>query len=475
MQSRLTRFLENFILLAIVLVLIQTFLEDYAVLAGWQWGASRILIISGFCFDLVFTLEFLTRAIHSGSKGMFGNYFWEQRGWIDFLASVPLLLVNSGPELFALVTGSGAILAFGGILNILKVVKAIRIARVLRLLRVLKIFRKIKNAESVMAQRHVGRIATMVVSTLVFTLLFLAVLEGFMGVSRIDNLYQEFASGIAGHMEAAQLGDADRQNELTAYAKSVPIILLIKQSGHVRFTKLHDPGFQGNWSPNDYGYIHDGNFEFYFDIRHLNVNEAIVNIRYFFMIISLVLMLMFLYSPHFALTISDPIHIMKKGFDEKGYNLEVRIPSEFMEDEIYRLARSYNSTYLPLKDRESHGSSESVLNLSAEDFADLGDMDAALDFGEGPGDMDFNSPPVESPFEAGEETSEELGIDLPEEENLSLEETEPPVSGRESSPGEVPELEDDDFLSMGELDMETDDNDDFDLDLAESSLDDDKN
>jgi hypothetical protein len=34
MQSRLTRFFENFILFAIVLVLIQTFLEDYAVLAG---------------------------------------------------------------------------------------------------------------------------------------------------------------------------------------------------------------------------------------------------------------------------------------------------------------------------------------------------------------------------------------------------------------------------------------------------------
>ena len=59
-----------------------------------------------------------------------------------------------------------------GILNVLKVVKAVRIARILRLLRVLKIFKQIKNAESVMAQRHVSKITTMAVSIFVGVLLF---------------------------------------------------------------------------------------------------------------------------------------------------------------------------------------------------------------------------------------------------------------------------------------------------------------
>ena len=32
-------------------------------------------------------------------------YFLEEKGWIDFLASVPLLVLNSGPAFFAVLTG----------------------------------------------------------------------------------------------------------------------------------------------------------------------------------------------------------------------------------------------------------------------------------------------------------------------------------------------------------------------------------
>jgi hypothetical protein len=77
------------------------------------------------------------------------------------------------------------------------------------------------------------------------------------------------------------------------------------------------------------------------------------------------------YSPHFALTVSDPIHIMRRGMNEKGYNLEVRIPPMFADDEVYRLAKLYNEVYLPLKDRSSVGDDTEVLDLKLDDIKDI--------------------------------------------------------------------------------------------------------
>ena len=74
---------------------------------------------------------------------------FKRRGWVDLAASVPLILLNSGPAVLALAAGGVSVLGLGGILNVLKVIKAIRIARILRLLRVLKIFKQIKYADKV--------------------------------------------------------------------------------------------------------------------------------------------------------------------------------------------------------------------------------------------------------------------------------------------------------------------------------------
>ncbi len=98
------------------------------------------------------------------------SYLLKQRGWIDFLASIPLLLLNSFPHALALLAGAGLLSGLGSFLNTLKVIKAIRIARILRLLRVIKLFRGIRYARSPMAQRHLSTITTIAVSILVLWL-----------------------------------------------------------------------------------------------------------------------------------------------------------------------------------------------------------------------------------------------------------------------------------------------------------------
>ena len=162
-------FIENFILFVIFMVLVQTFLEDLAVILSWSWSVRKILIITGFGFDLFFTMEFLTRYFSALKKGKGIQYFVYQRGWIDLIASLPLLLLSSGPAVISLIAG-GAFVTGAGMLNMLKVVKTVRIARILRLLRLLKVFKKIKFVHSSMAQRHLTRIITTVISSLVLAL-----------------------------------------------------------------------------------------------------------------------------------------------------------------------------------------------------------------------------------------------------------------------------------------------------------------
>ena len=158
MADRVRKFVENTVIVAILLVLVQTFLEDLAATAGWPWPVRRVLIYTGFCFDVFFTVEFLARFYVALWHRRAGEYVFHERGWIDFAASIPLLMLSSGPQVAALVLGQSAVVGAAGILNVLKVVKAVRIARVLRLLRVLKIFRQIKYADSRMAQRHIAAI-----------------------------------------------------------------------------------------------------------------------------------------------------------------------------------------------------------------------------------------------------------------------------------------------------------------------------
>ena len=160
MNKRFVAFLEGVVIAAILLVLAQTFLEDFSTLAGWSVRIRDRILLAGFFFDLFFTVEFLVRLYFAIMDRRVGPYLGRGRGWVDFLASVPLLMFHSGPYAAAFLFGGAAVGGIAGVLNLLKVIKAIRIARILRLLRIIKLFRRIKNVSSPMAQRHLAGVTT---------------------------------------------------------------------------------------------------------------------------------------------------------------------------------------------------------------------------------------------------------------------------------------------------------------------------
>ena len=82
---------------------------------------------------------------------------------------------------------------------------------------------------------------------------------------------------------------------------------------------------------------------------------------------------MVIYTKHFVQTVSDVIHVLKRGYKEKDYNLQVKIREPYKDDEIYQLAEDYNDNFLPKKikmQKEEKEKKSSVISM--DDLMDFG-------------------------------------------------------------------------------------------------------
>jgi hypothetical protein len=366
--------LETVVVVAIILVLVHTFLDDYSILAGWSVRTRSLIIWAGLGFDLFFTVEFLTRLYVALSNRQGVRYFLRERGWIDFLASVPLLLLNSLPHVLALLAGAGLLSGMGSFLNVLKVIKAVRIARILRLLRVVKLFRGIRYARSPMAQAHVSTITTIAVAILVLWALGASVMEGVGILPGIEGPFSDGQSLRAAAITDAGPSPAALAKRAAAIAAIDHTILVVRPlGGPVVWSRDAPASYAEHFLPGDYGYLHAGGVEVFFDERPLAVALAREGIVSFIAVVLTVLAFLFIYAPRFALQISDPIHVMRRGMSESDYNLEVLIPPERAEDDVFELASLYNSVYLPLKDRLGDEGQQSTPALKIDDLQSLAD------------------------------------------------------------------------------------------------------
>jgi len=364
MKRGIKNFIETMIFAVIVLVLIQTFLEDFAVLAGWAWAPRKILVITGFFFDLFFTLEFLIRLYYALARREGKLYMLHQKGWVDLVASVPLLMFNSGPAVLAVAGGTLGIAGMGGLLNVLKVVKVVRIARVLRLLRVLKVFKQIKFVDSQMAQRHIARIVSTLVTALILPVMVLSFVFSMISVGDLADQHKKRADSLVAFLESQEPA------VVWDYCQHEKSFLVVRNQGKVVFSRYDDADYSRYFGPTDYEYRSSGDYELFLDNRGLEKQQARENLTIFVIVVFVIFVFLVFYSSHFAMTVTDPITIMMKGMLESSYNLEVKIPSLYAKDDVYRLARSYNDAFLPMKARDAMDSDEMV-DLQVDDLDSL--------------------------------------------------------------------------------------------------------
>lgn len=270
-------FLDYIVVAAVVLVPAQTFIEDLAVVLDWQWTVRRALIFSGFAFDVFFTAEFLVRLYAAAINRRTGEYITHGRGWVDFFASVPLVVLSSGPAVLGLLAGGVPMAAPGGGLDVLMAAAAMRMARFLRIFRILKIFRYIGPAGSVKAERNIAGIAAIAVTVFVFSLI------GGPG-GRILDGYPASASYLASEVRRAE----DASGRIMNFARVESGLLLVRQEGKTLYSRYTASRYAGYFGPFDYTHYREGPLELFFSLKPLNIGQSRTDLFRFIVIMVLV-------------------------------------------------------------------------------------------------------------------------------------------------------------------------------------------
>jgi hypothetical protein len=280
---------------------------------------------------------------------------------VDFLASIPLLVLNSLPHALALCAGAGLATGLGSFLNVLKVIKAVRIARVLRLLRIIKLLHNLRYAGSALAQRHVSTVATIAIAVVILWALAASALESAGVLPGLQKAFSESQVLRASSLTEGGAGPAGLARRAAAAAALDPTILLVRpQGGDPAWSRYSGEYYAAHFIAGDYGVYAANGVEVFLDERPVVSASALQGLVFFVTVVLLVAGFLLFYAPRFALDISDPVHVMTRGLSEPGYNLEVRVPPDKAEDEVFRLAALYNSMFLPLKDRAGGGQDEST-------------------------------------------------------------------------------------------------------------------
>ena len=347
--------IEYLVLFAIVLVIALIIVEEIAVIYHWKHQWIVYLIFAGFSFDIFFSMEFTGRAIISARHGHFWYYIRAQRGWVDFLTSWPLLLLVSGPAVLLILFddwGEGTFLTY---LTVLKTAKAIRVTRVLRLVRVIKLFGKIQNTESMMTNRHVSIVSTMMVVALIVALM----VSQFVSVMHVGDRaqYQNWKlQALTEIFESVQKGGPGAPSEKWA------LNLVANSPAYKDLIRLKDARDEIVYLNDDHRELDFTSFHKFFPLgetgysaeisyHRADAEHAKMNLFLLFAVLLLIGILMILYTPIFAQQVADPIYIMDKGLRQWDYNLEVRVQADHSHEEISQLARVYNDRWLTLKNQ----------------------------------------------------------------------------------------------------------------------------
>lgn len=371
-QDHFPEIIETFIILAIVLVIVHTLLDELSIIYSWSHEAHINIVVTGFIFDLIFTVEFFGRMMVARRLHSVGQYITAERGWVDGLTSVPLLLLVSGPAMVLYFSGHEAAGAGLQFLHILKSAKAIRVTRVLRLIRVVKLFGKIQNTDSTMTNRQVGSIATITVVALITVLVtsqFISLFnfgdhEDYMNM-KVAQLHPLFdAQSESGFTEKSAL------NYLKRSPISEDVIEIRDPAGKLIFENPRKEVIQ--WSGfQDRAVAIGGGYTVWFSYHVADSHQSRLNIFVLVAILVIITFLVVFYTRIFAQQVADPIYIMDKGLRLWDYNLEVKIDPHFKHEEVYRLARAFNSRWLPLKNQIRRIKKEKQLDRSDIRMEDL--------------------------------------------------------------------------------------------------------
>jgi hypothetical protein len=341
-KSYLGRTLEGIILFLIFLVTIQTFGEEYFVFMSYGVSFRKYMIIAGCAFDLIFTVEFLSRLFVSGKRGSSAGYMSREGGFIDLITSIPLLVFNSGPlvwqTFFASHVEPATFMFLGGV-SFLKFVKVFRILRTLRFLRPLKFFGKIKKRYK-MSPIFLAKAISISIGVIILVLIGFSFIKGENG----PHSKSEEAEHLVNNYIKNTLSP-----DFSGLLSGTDSVLFVKKGNETVYRSISEAGFEKNYFGDDFTVSRIGGYEVYFSNMDLKRAQAFRNITFYSIIIGIILGFTVIYRRFFNRHVSEVARVMLKGYKTEEYSTPVRIDKKRKDFETYLVADQYNRKWLPLK------------------------------------------------------------------------------------------------------------------------------
>lgn len=349
--SYLGRALEALIFILIILVIFLTYGEELAVYLNLSVAVRQYLLVASFCFDAIFSVEFIGRIIISAKRRKTGRYLLREGGIIDFIASLPLLVLSSGPLLFmTYLSGDGGIvmpmvgalgLSAAGKMRFSKIFKTIRIIRAFRFVRAMKLFGKLKS-RYVMTPSYVGA------PLLIVAAVSIAVL---IGVTYLED--QKIIKPKAEELRSVLLPtvELEEPENFHLFFSGSESLLFIEAEGETVFRNVEAGTFEAGYFNDDYYTVQMGKYTVYLDRKDVKRIHALINMVVFDIIIASIILVTLIYRPFFNRHIASATSVMLRGFKTIDYSTPVRIQENRRGFEIYQLAEQYNKKWLPIKRR----------------------------------------------------------------------------------------------------------------------------
>ena len=339
-NSYLGRFIEPFIVFIIIIAIFQTFFEEYATFSYMSRHIRLLSLLAGFAIDAIFSIEFLARLFVSAKKRAASTYFAKEGGFIDFLSSFPLLILNSGPLVYVtFFAGKAGIISTIGMFSFFKIVKIVRIARTFRFLRTLKIFYRFRK-RYVMTSKYISGIAGIVIAVVLLTLIGYSFIDKGTVITSNSTVMEKVLSS---YLTNKKGGDFDN------LLKNTDSVLFIKDNKKIIYQKISLTDFNKSFFNDDYYKRKIGKYIVYFNNKDRKKILSFINMMAYTTILGIILLLAIPYRHLFNKHITSILSTMIKGFKKSSYMTPVRIDTKRLYLESYQLAQQYNKKWLPVK------------------------------------------------------------------------------------------------------------------------------
>ena len=349
MRTKLTAVLQAIVILAVVATVAQVVLENAAMALGRDWQERYLLLLIGFGLDVFFTIEFLTRFYAATLHRRLGRYLLRERGWVSFMGSVPVVVLFSGPAVIAVTIGG---LPLSGLAGVFGGAAAFRIAALLRLLRIPPVFVGGRESTVLTTRRHGGLAASLAVHAIVVIAVVATIWSSFADPDGVERNAERRYVATVEYLADHALAEAENRTELERLVGIEPAILLVRSEERTWYSRHDNEYYRRRFGPSDFGYIEHGRTAVFFDLRPLNAAAAQTTVVFIAMALAAAALIGFVYQRRFARSVIDPLVIVRRGLEDWEYSRAVEIPERYADEEVFRVARAYNETVLPLKTRE---------------------------------------------------------------------------------------------------------------------------